>query len=136
MSAQANLQLYDGQSSPVLKTFSARGASLDLARYIDVSSGLGIGLPTITLGNRTTQGTNGAYRVEGRVTVPILEALSGDAGGYVAVPKVAFNMFGKIEMVAPNRASSQNRKDLKAYVTNLMAHAVMASLFVDFDQPT
>lgn len=135
MSAQANLQLYDGQTTPVLKTFSARGADMNLAKYTDISSGIGIGLPTITLGNRTVNGTNGTYRVEARITIPVLEAISGDAGGYTAVPKVAFNMFGKVELIAPNRATAQNRKDLKAFVANLMAHAVMSETFVDFNPP-
>lgn len=135
MAAQANLQLYDGQTTPVLKTFSARGADLGIARYLDVSSGIAIGLPTITLSNKSTSGSSGAFRAEGRIVLPVLEAISGDAGGYTAVPKVAFNMFGKVEMVSPNRATAQNRKDLKAFVANLMAHAVMTSLFVDFDPP-
>lgn len=135
MGAQANLQLYDGQSTPVLKTFSARGADLGLARYLDISSGIGIGLPSITLSNRTSNGASGAYRTEGRIVIPVLEAISGDAGGYTAVPKVAFNMFSKIEMISPNRASAQNRKDLRAFTANLLAHAVWVSLFVDFDQP-
>jgi len=135
MSTQANLQLYDGQTTPVLKTFSARGADMALARYVDISSGIGIGLPTITLSNKNTAGANGAYRVEGRITLPVLEAISGDAGGYVAVPKVAFNMFGKIELIAPNRCSAQNRKDLRAFAANLLAHALMTETFVDFNPP-
>jgi len=135
MSTQADLQLYDGQSTPVLKTFSARGADLNLAVWKDVSGGIGIGLPSVTLSYRETDGTNGAYRVEGRITIPVLETLSGGADGYAASPKVAYKMFGKIELIAPNRATLQNRKDLKAFIANLMDHAVMSGTFQDFNPP-
>lgn len=135
MSQQTNLQLYDGQSTPVLRTFSARGADLTLAKYIDITSGIGIGLPSITIGNKGSTRVDGAYRVEARITIPVLEALSGDANGYVAVPKVAFNMFGVVTLVAPNRCTLQNRKDLRAFLANLMGHAVMTETFVNFDPP-
>lgn len=135
MSVQAAITINDGQTTPVAKTFSARGTQLGLASYRDVSSGVAIGQPVITISNRETGGSNGAYRVEARITIPVLEAISGDAGGYTAVPKVAYNMFGKVEMIAPNRCSLQNRKDLKAFVANLMAHAVISETFVDFNPP-
>lgn len=135
MGAQTNLQLYDGQATPVLKTFTARGADMGLARYLDISSGIGIGLPSVTLGNKMGSGPSGVFRVEGRITIPVLEVISGDAGGYTAVPKVAFNMFGKVELIAPNRASAQNRKDLRAFMANFLDHATLMSAFIDFDPP-
>jgi len=136
MSAQADLVLADGQASPVNKTFSARGASLNLAVYKDVSGGIGVGLPTVTLGNKVTEGNNGALRVEVRISIPVLETISGDAGGYTPSPKVAYRMFGKAELIAPNRATLQNRKDLRAFMANALAHAVPTAMFNDFNNPT
>lgn len=133
MSVQANLVLNDGQSTPVAKTFSARGADMKSALWTDVSSGLRIGNPLITILNSESTGSNGAYRVVMRVKLPVLEVVSGDAGGYQAVPKVAFEMFGKVELTSPNRASLQNRKDLFAFVKNLMGASVGYETFVDFD---
>jgi len=133
MSSQANIVINDGQSTPVAKTFSARGADINLAVWKDVSGGISIGLPQITISNRESEGVNGSYRVEARVVLPVLETISGDAGGYTAVPKVAYKMFGKVELIAPNRSSLQNRKDIKAFVTNLLGHTVMAETFVDFN---
>lgn len=133
MSAQSNIVINDGQTTPVAKTFSARGADLHLATWKDTSSGISIGMPTITISNKEQDGSNGAYRVEARITVPVLETISGDAGGYTPSPKVAYKMFGKVELVSPNRATLQNRKDLVAFVKNLMAHTIVTETLVDFN---
>lgn len=135
MSVQANLVLNDGQTTPVAKTFSPRGADMNLAVYKDISSGISLGFPTITLSTKDSDLPNGVYRVEARVTIPVLEVISGDVGGYQAVPKVAYKMFGKVELISPNRATTQNRKDLRAFVSNLLAHALTTETFVDFNPP-
>lgn len=135
MSAQTNTVLNDGQSTPVAKTFSARGADMALAVWKDVSGGISIGFPTITLSNRETDSINGTYRVEARVMLPVLETVSGDAGGYVPSAKVAYKLLGKVELIAPNRATLQNRKDLRAFVANLLDHAVITETFIDFNPP-
>lgn len=133
MSAQTSLVLNDGQSTPVAKTFSARGADMQLAVWKDIASGISIGFPTVTISNKERSGSNGTYRVEARIAIPVLETISGDAGGYTPSPKVAYTMFGKVELVSPNRATVQNRKDLRAFIANLMGHAVMTETFVDFN---
>lgn len=137
MSQQANIQLYDGQATPVLKTFSVAGADRSLAVWEDRSSGVRIGLPTITMGNHMSgNGAKpGAFKLTARITVPVLETLSGDAGGYVAQPQVAFNMFASVTLVAPARCGLQHRKDLWAFTQNLLGHAVPKAAFVDYDVP-
>jgi hypothetical protein len=44
-------------------------------------------------------------------------------------------MFGKAELVAPSRATLQNRKDILAFLKNALAHSVMSETFVDFNPP-
>jgi hypothetical protein len=135
MSAQTNLVLNDGQTTPVAKTFSMRGADLGLAVWKDVSGGISIGVPTITLKNVESDGNAGTYKCELRILLPVLETISGDAGGYTPSPKVAYKMFGKAELVAPSRATLQNRKDILAFLKNALAHSVMSETFVDFNPP-
>jgi len=134
MSAQANIVINDGQAAPVAHTFAPRGATLDLAKWNDVSGGIGIGMPAISISNtHTGKGSDSVYRVDVRVTVPVMEVISGSDGGYTPVPKVAFSDFCKIEFAIPDRATLQNRKDILAYVKNLMAHAVMSDTVVDLN---
>lgn len=135
MAAQAALVLNDGQATPVARTFSARGADMKLAKWTDVSGGIGIGMGEVTLSNSQQSGSNSSYKVEGRITIPTMEVVSGSDGGYTPVPKVAFNSFAKVEIVMPNRASLQERKNILAYVKNFVAHAVFTSTVVDFDPP-
>lgn len=135
MSAQANVVINDGQAAPVAHTFSARGADMKLALWTDTSGGIGIGMGKITLSYVQQPASNGSYKVEARVTIPVMETISGSDGGYTPVPKVAFNLFSKIEFVVPNRASLQNRKDLLAYTKNLLAQAVMSDTIHDYNPP-
>lgn len=135
MSTQANLSLNDGQASPVAHTFSARGADMKMALWTDVSGGIGIGMGKITLSYVQGPASTAGWKVEARVTIPQMETISGSDGGYTPVPKVAFNLFGKVEFVIPNRASLQNRKDILAYVKNLLAATVISDTIVDFNPP-
>lgn len=136
MAAQANLVLNDGQTTPVAKTFSNRGADLSLAKWKDISGGIAIGMPEVTLGSKENASSSGSYKTELRIILPVLETLSGDSGGYLAVPKIAYKMFGKVELVSPNRATLQNRKDIFAFVANAMANGQIKAAFVDFDVPS
>lgn len=135
MADQTDLVINDGQATPVAKTFSVRGADMSLAIWKDISGGIAIGTPTVTLSNKDSESQTGSYKTELRITVPVLETISGDAGGYAAVPKVAYKMFGKVELVAPNRATLQNRKDIFAFVANALANAQIKGSFVDFNPP-
>lgn len=135
MSNQANITINDGQATPVAHTFQARGADMKMALWTDVSAGIGIGMPKLTLAYTQANNSNGTYKVEGRILVPQMETISGADGGYTPVPKVAFNCFAKIEFVVPNRASLQNRKDILAYVKNWLANAVWTETVVDYNPP-
>lgn len=135
MSAQTALVLADGQTTPVNKTFSSRGIKGDTALYLDVSSGVGLGLPKLLISYNQSPGTNGATRVKARISLPVMEVISGADGGYTPVPKVAFEVFGKIEFTLPNRASAQNRKDILAFAKNLLGHTVATETVVNFDPP-
>lgn len=135
MSAQTSLVLNDGQATPVAKTFSARGADLGTAVWKDISGGISIGMPTIIMKYGESDGTNGAYRTDLRVMIPVLEVISGSDGGYTPAPKIAYKMYGRLELVSPNRATLQNRKDLVAFCKNLLAHAVVTETLVDFNPP-
>lgn len=137
MASQTDLVLNDGQTTPVARTFSARGASMDLSKWIDISGGINIGMPMITLSNVTSGKNNdAAWRNEWRVVLPVLETVSGSDGGYTPQPKVAYNMFAKVELVAPNRSLLQSRKDLLAYVKNLLGTTVATGAFTTMDVPT
>jgi len=141
MSAQADIVINDDAATPVAHTFSKRGATMDLAVWKDLSSGMDIGLPIITQSLRKLgKGDTASNKTDVRIYVPVLETISGSDGGYTPSPKVAYQLAVKLEFWAPVRSSLQNRKDLFAYVKNLLAVTAASNptyqSVVNFDIPT
>jgi len=141
MSAQADIVINDGATTPVAHTFSKRGATMDLAIWKDLSSGMDIGLPYITQSlKKFGKGATAENKLDLRIVVPILETISGSDGGYTPSPKPAYQMMARLEVKCPVRSTLQNRKDIVAYVTNLMAIAAASNpayqAVVNLDIPT
>jgi len=74
------------------------------------------------------------YRIVAKVTVPTLEQTSPSTStGIQPAPSVAYNLIGNVEFVIPERSTLAQRKDLLAYVKNLMANAVVTAAGQDFE---
>jgi hypothetical protein len=132
LAAIANLVLADGQATPVNKTFSPADCTSQLATWTDRSSGINIGFPEVTLS--LTKGQD-QCKVLAKVVVPTLEVISGSDGGYTPSPKVAYQTLGKVEFVLPARSTLQNRKDVVAFVKNLLTNAVMTKITEEYERP-
>jgi hypothetical protein len=132
LAAIANLVLADGQATPVNKTFIPMDCTSALATWTDRSSGIALGMPTVTL---SVSKENERVRALAKVTLPVMEVISGADGGYTPSPKVAYTCIGKLEMVFPNRSVLQNRKDIVALVKNLMSNAVITKAAEEFERP-
>jgi len=127
MAAQGNLVLADGQTVPVNKTFSPNGVLPDgkggsLATWMDKSSGMAIGFPTLTLSVRMSATKTDVRK---RISLPTLETISGSDGGYTPSPKVAYTVFSDEHFVLPARCVLQNRKDIRAFSKNWNTDASM-----------
>lgn len=132
MAQIANITLADGQATPVNKTFTAKRADSSIAIWKDQSSGIAIGFPVITLSVRESAS---AFRVESRITKPVLEVISGSDGGYTPSPKVAYTMLAKQEFVLPTRSVPQDRKDIRAFARNFLADAVAVNAIENLEAP-
>lgn len=135
MAAQANIVINDGKVAPLAHTFVARGASSKLAEYKETASGISIGMPKLTMALKETNGDSGKSVVEGRLSVPVMEVISGADGGYTPSPKVAYTMWGVFSFTLPNRSTLADRKDILALVKNAMANAAVTSLVQDLERP-
>lgn len=127
MAAQGTLALADGQAAPVTKNFTANGTRPDqtggqLASYMDKTSGIAIGFPSITLMVRMSAAKTD---VDKRIMLPTLEVISGSDGGYTPAPKVAYTVMSREQFVLPARSVLQNRKDILAFSKNLNSDPVM-----------
>lgn len=137
------LTINDGQATPVAHTFSPAGLdqSSNLALYADRSTGTAIGFPTVSLrltapkgpSTGTKSDAERVYRVSAIVRVPMLETLGTNDAGLTPPPTVAFLAVGKVEFTLPERSSLAHRKDILAYVKNLLGQSVVTSLVQDLE---
>lgn len=135
MPAVADIVLADGATTPVNHTFNPTKKDGNLLTYQDKVIGVAAGFPTLTLGNRLPTGKNGNYKTSARIRVPVLETAATSSSGFTPGPTVAYSLNANVDVVIPERATLQERKDLHAYLKNLCAHAVWGSVVKDFDFP-
>lgn len=95
MSAQTNITVYDGASTPVSHTFVGIRVKSDevlgdQAYYRETLSGVPIGANArVSLFRKTLR--SGVVRSEIKVEFPVMENISGqNASGYTAPPKIAY----------------------------------------------
>jgi len=133
MAAITPLVLADGQATPVNKTFTPMDCTSQLAQWSDRTSGIALGMPNVTLSVAIKSGSS--VKVRGKVSLPVMEVISGADGGYTPSPKVAYTMIADITLTLPERSTLQNRKDLRAFARNLLADAVVQKAVEEFERP-
>lgn len=130
MATATSIVLADAQATPVNHTFIPIGRDdKDVFWYVDQSQANEIGYWKISIEIKkpplARPGETSAARVT-RVKVslhePILETLSSNAAGYTPAPTVAYIPRSNVEFVLHERASLQNRKDLRKMTNLLLAN--------------
>jgi hypothetical protein len=116
MALIANMTLADGQASPVNHTFTAKGVRNAVAKWKDQVGGVVAGMPVITFSLRESTSAAPMTKVTMKVRCPVLETDPS-----FLVPTVAYENFANIEFAVHQRCTLAERKDLLAYVKNLLA---------------
>lgn len=125
MSAQANITVFDGATTPVTHTFTAAGVFANplegmIAEWREILASV----PTYAQARiRTTQKQqkNGVWRVAITVQVPVMESVSGqNAAGYTAAPKVAYVNSMSAVGYFHERATTAERRLVKQILANLL----------------
>lgn len=124
MGAISNIVINDGQATPVAKTFSPTDASTAIAVWHDRTNGIDIGFPGITTSLKK-QGVVNRFTI--KVSVPTLEVISGSDGGYTPAPRVAYTTQANLEFLLPVRSTLQDRKNIEAYVKNVLSNLHITS---------
>lgn len=129
MATATNIVLADAQATPVNHTFLPFGRDdKDVFWFVDQSQSNEIGYWRISVEIKKPSparpGESSATRVT-RVKIglhePILEALSNNSAGYTPAPTIAYIPRCNVEFVLHERASLQNRKDLRKMTALLLA---------------
>lgn len=130
------LTLTDAAGTPVNRSYPLVSFSPDISVWKDYATngGYAVGAGTATLSLR--ENANGTVRVAGKLSLPTLESVSGDdSNGFTPPPTKAFECIGSFDLAFPNRASLQNRKDLKAMLIDLISDALVTSAVENFVHP-
>lgn len=134
MAAFADMVLADGQATPVNHTFKARRIEGTLAKWQDISGGIAVGFPSLTVSSREPLKNSPNFRVNAKVVVPVLETISGNNyAGVTAAPQKAYDVVCDMSFIMPDRSTQAVRKDVLAYVKNLLANATIAAIITDLD---
>lgn len=132
----SNIVLADAQATPVNHTFIPVGRDKnDVFWFEDQSAANSIGnwrisvettRPGVPAAQANSQGRS--YRVRIGLHEPILETVSNSTvSGIAPAPTVAYVSRGYAEFVMPERASLQNRKDLRKMLGLAIADAQLVS---------
>lgn len=143
MPTRASIVINDGAATPAAHTFVPSSDSDGVSLFEDKASGIAIGFNSIMVRVRrpipATAGTasdakNRVYRVNLNVVTPIMESTSASTGtGIPPAPTVAYTPRCNMEWLLPERSTTQNRKDLVAYVANLLANADIKKVLQDLE---
>lgn len=131
MPAIGNVVINDGATTPVAHTFAPAGIEGITASYADRSGGIPVGYYSLDVSLRkpSPKSLEKMYKATFRVKTPILEATSPSTStGIQPAPTVGYNPLAEVSFWLPERSSLQNRKDLRAFVKNLLADAVVTAL--------
>lgn len=145
MAAIANIVIADGQGTPVNHTFAPAKTQADMAVLEDRTSAsnpnaLYIGYNKLTFslvrpsGNASAATRN--LKLSIKVETPKLETVSNSTvSGIAPAPTVSYRPVAELLVTIPERSSLQDRKDLQAFVKNLMANSFVTDAFEKFELP-
>lgn len=139
MPAVSNLNIADGQATPVVHVFEPVKTGADVVHYEDKSSTQYIGFWKLVMqlkrptgpSNRATRNLEAIIRFE----TPVLETLGTSDSGFTPAPTVAFRPQVEVRFTLPERCTLQQRKDLRHLLSNLLTATAAADLVENFRVP-
>lgn len=137
MSAQVNVVLNDGQTTPVAVTFNPKGAKKqpdgrDKAVWRNQAALNAEGYLTIDEHHTDPKpGPNSVEKFTFVITKPVLETVSfANEAGVTPAPTVAYNLVAVLEFRYPKRATEAELQDIVAFAKNLAATEYVANAVV------
>jgi hypothetical protein len=137
MSAVASIVANDAQATPVAHTFVPLGPDKNGVWWFeDQSQSTPIGYWRISLslvrtsppGNGQSAASNRVNRVKIGFHAPTLESLGTSDSGITPPPTIAYVDRSSAEFILPERDTSQNRKDQRAILKNVLSNAMVIDM--------
>lgn len=140
MAAIANIVLNDGQATPVAKTFAPAKTSADFALLEERSSGIYIGFNKLTMMIKRPEGpanqANRNLKLMIKIETPKLENVTNSTvSGIAPAPTISYRPVVELTATLPERCQLQDRKDLQAFIKNVLNNAFVTSAFENYELP-
>ncbi len=140
MAAIANVVINDGQATPVAHTFAPAKTSADYALLEDRAAGIYIGYNKLVLSLVRPTGearqANRNLKLSIRIETPKMETVSNNTvSGIAPAPTVSYRPMAEIMVTLPERSNLQDRKDLQAFLKNVMSNSFVTDAFEKYELP-
>lgn len=140
MAAIANIVINDGQTTPVAHTFAPAKTQADMALLEDRTAGIYIGYNKLTfMLTRPTGPSKEATRnlkLSVKIETPKLETVSNNTvSGIAPAPTISYRPVVELICTFPERSSLQDRKDLQAYIKNVLSNSFVTDAFEKYELP-
>lgn len=129
MPALAVVNLTDAAATPVVHAFTPQSLTGNMAQYADLSGGIAVGYPKLTITVIPPSKTSRLNKVRMKLVLPVLETISNSTfSGIAPAPTRAYDMTAEGLFFCPERSTLQNRKDIRAMFLDLIGEALTTSL--------
>lgn len=142
MGAITSIVVNDAAATPVAHTFSVGRQGLvgnsQVADFEDRSANTGIpvGFYKIALDFSRPTRDRKSYRINLKMSTPVLETVSNSTvSGIAPAPTISYTPLVDATFVIPDRASLQNRKDLRKMFYELLNNSQIVAAIENLDVP-
>lgn len=140
MSAISSIVINDGMGVPVAHTFAPAKASDDFAQFEDRVSGIYVGYNKLTLSLQRPKGpanvSNRNLKGSIKIETPKMETTSNNTiAGIAPAPTISYRPVVELNVTFPDRCNLQDRKDLLAYIKNVLSNAHVVTFFENYELP-
>lgn len=142
MSAISNVVLNDAATTPLAHTFQPDQQGFrdnqQVAIYVDraANAGTPVGFYKLEMAMSRPTANRKTYRLAVKLSTPVLETVSNSTvSGIAPAPTVAYTPLIQTEVVIPERASQQSRKDLRKMFYEALNHSQVVNAIENLDFP-
>lgn len=131
MGAVSTIVLPDAQATPVNHSFIPLGSDAKGVWWFEDQTGdsalgfqrisISLTRPALLAVGKSDRGDR-INRVKIGISLPRLETLGASVNGYVPTPTLAYVERASMEFMLPDRATLQDRKDVRKYLSGLLAN--------------
>lgn len=134
MPSIANITAFGGESTPISHTFTAEEIEKTVSAWVAKWKEVSLTTPEYALTRvtaRITTSKEGVKRIAVRVSLPVMESVSGqNSSGYTAPAKVAYEETAEFVMYAHPRSTVANRRLVRQMLVNIVGN-VQTSVAAD-----